>query len=110
MGRIANAPYWGGYPWESLRNSQEFFVVTLDVVPAGWGQVISSVGQNIYVPPPARAQFMFSRNGNSVYSPWMAVSLSPIVFPKPRVSNNVVSDLLVHAEPGVSFTVSTINL
>ena len=107
---ILNAPFWGGFPWEPLRTAREFFVLTVVALPPGWGRVLSDEGSDIFVPPPGRAQLCFERRGVTVYTPWLPVTVSPMVLPLPRVANAVDTELRVHREPGVVINVGTIRL
>lgn len=101
----------GGYPWQSLRDSQRFEVVNF--VPENVGirpHFPGMPGSPLYVPTPVFAQFQFERQGGVAYSPWMSVPVPGMVIPRPRVANNVVVTLNYYSPFQLPFTVDEINL
>lgn len=102
--------FWCGYPWQSLRDSQDFVVVTVDQLPDGWGRIDFSDGPSELIPAPIRGCFEFTRGRLTSYTPWFGFTVSPMVIPFPRVANAVDVRLVLEAQPGVTFSTRDVRL
>ena len=98
-----------GYPWIDSGNEREGWLVVVTIAGPSYPRLQRIEGIDYWRVAPAWVIIRFTRNGNSGYTPYVPVTVSPMVAPKPRARNNTQIELLPYAEPGCEIAVQEIN-
>ena len=101
---------WGGYPWDILGNTSEYAVITVTSVPGNVGTIPRGQGSDTYVPAPAHVAFQLQRGNAIVQTPWMPVTVSPMVLPVPSIDPSIIVTILESTLPGATINVVIANI
>ena len=104
-----NQSSWGqAYPWGAFADFREAVLVTSDAPTVDKSVVPSANGPDIVVPQYGRVCLRFEVEGTSYFTPWVAVTVSPLLIPIARDIRREY-EVIVESNTGQALTFEVIN-
>ena len=93
-----------GYPWGWLNDPRDLYILTASEPDNGQSVVFNDDGSNIVNPPYARIALQFEVSGNTCQTPWLPMTVSPLLLPTPNQVRREYR-LLVQPRQGITIDI-----
>lgn len=93
-----------GYPFSWFNEGREIYLLTASAPDNGQSVILNTQGSDIVNPPYARIALRFELDGNSCQTPWIPMTVSPMILPTPNAVRRDF-ELLVEERLGITVTV-----